>query len=252
MNSVPSNKHGGTILRDLDEYEIRKLCGEAIYGAGQQDYLLGRVSEKRFSNDRLSGKVDESGRKWLSGSDAPFFEPTITLERKNNSKKIHAYGYCACSFAKEGSLCPHIAALMVAWVRKREEFEERVNEKDIEKARTRVIDSAKELSDLVTKEGTGSTDLEVLRKTYSKLRIWTDEVKEADSRNEKASLRDFSSIINCISLSLMSAIETKYEIKAVDLYNRNTVSTFGKVLNLLAEKNLVRRSNLRKERKLRS
>lgn len=224
----------GAVLRSLNEYNVRSISGEAIYGAGLQTYIQGRVSEKRFSSDTLSGKVDE---KSLSG--VQFFEPTITLERKKNSKKIHAYGYCACNFGAEGSLCPHMAALMVAWVRKRGDFGF-ASEKDFEIAKTRVVDSTRQVLDLITKSPK-STDLDLLHKTYSKLRLWTGEVRDSKS----TALRDFSWTINYVSLALISAIGAKYEISAIDLYNKNTVSTFGKVLDLITEKNLARRSKAR-------
>lgn len=227
---VSLGARGGLVLRSLNEFKVRKLFGEAVYGAGLQSYLQGRVLDKRFSSDTLSGKVDETGRKWLS--DAQFFEPTMTLE---GSGKIHVYGYCACNLAVEGSLCQHMAALMTSWVRKPEEFEKRVSEKDFESAKGRVVESIKELVDHIEKDGSSrSTDLEVLQRTYSKLKLWTEEIREAGRKDNLTSVLQFSNTINDLSLALISAIENKYQVRAVDLYNRSTVSTFGKALDLLS------------------
>jgi hypothetical protein len=235
-SQVTQSKFGGSVLRTLNELTVRKLCGEVIYGAGLQSYLQGRVSEKRFSSDTLSGKLDESGRKWLAGEEKQFFEPTITLERNKGSKKIHTYGYCGCNLATEGSLCPHMAALMVAWVRKYEEFEERVSEKDFESAQDRVDDSVRELANLVEKGGSSRyADQEVLQRTYSRLKLWTAGARAARKNGNQALIRDFSQTINYVSLALISAVESKYRVEATDLYNKNTVSTLGIVLDSLAK-----------------
>lgn len=38
----------GAVLRSLNEYKVRSMCGEAIYSVGLQNYMQGRVSDKRF------------------------------------------------------------------------------------------------------------------------------------------------------------------------------------------------------------
>ena len=240
--------HAGLVLRSLTEYNVRRMCGEAVYGAGLQNYTQGRVSDKKFSKNTLSGKLDESGRKWLSSRDPQFFEPTITLER--NSKRPLISGGCACSLASEGSLCAHIAALMIAWVRKPQDFVEGGNDQtmksEFEEAMQRVVDSLKELIGCIEKGSSSTDDLRLLQKTYSKLRLWADDVKEANGgalairgaqpdKDLRPLIREFSETLNYVSFALMFAIESKYKVGTTDLYNMTTVSTFARVLELFVE-----------------
>jgi hypothetical protein len=225
--------HAGIVLHSLTEFNVRRMCGEAVYGAGLQNYTQGRVSEEKFSKNTLSGKLDERGRKWLSSNDPQCFEPTITLER--NSKRPRISGSCACSLASEGSLCTHMAALMVAWVRKPQEFveaEDETRKSEFDEARQRVVDSLKELICCVEKVSSRTDDLLLLQKTYSKLRLWTDDVKE--ERPDKL-ICEFSETLNSVSFALMFAIESKYRVRATNLYNTTTVSTFARVFELFVE-----------------
>jgi len=265
--------HAGMVLRSLTEYNVRNMCGEAVYGAGLQNYRQERVSDKRFSKNTLSGKLDESGRRWLSSSDPQFFEPMITLER--NSKRPLISGGCGCSLASDGSLCTHMAALMIAWVRKPQEFveeEDKAMKSEFEEARQRVMESLKELVGCIEKGSSRSDDLRLLQKTYSKLRLWADDVKEANGgalatrgaqRDEdlRPLIREFSETLNSVSFALIAAIESKYKVGATDLYNMATVSTFARMLELFVESEdhrksvdsmLVRATRGRKKRALTS
>ncbi|MGH2638434.1 MAG: SWIM zinc finger family protein, partial [Rhabdochlamydiaceae bacterium] len=238
--------HAGVVLRSLNEYKVRNLCGEAVYGAGLQEYTQGRVSEKKFSKNTLSGKLNQSGRKnWPSSSELSFFEPTITLER--NSNRLRIYGDCTCTLAKEGSLCTHMAALMVAWVRKSHGFEEEYQSEkpEFERARQLVLESLKELVDCI-EVSSRADDLEMLQKTYTKLRLWAEEVRGANGgslttprmqpvRDFQLAIREFSGTVSYVSLAIMSAIESKYKLGATDLYNASTVSTFGGILESFVE-----------------
>jgi hypothetical protein len=240
--------HAGLVLRSLTEFNVRSMCGEVVYGAGLQNYTQGRVSDKKFSKNTLSGKLNEGGRKWLSSRDPQFFEPTITLER--NSKRPHICGGCACSLAGEGSLCTHMAALMVAWVRKPQDFaevgEDQMRKSKFEDARQRVVDSLRELIGCIEKSSSRIDDLRVLQKTYSKLKLWADDVKEVNDggltihaeepdKDLRLFIREFSETLNCVSFALMSTIERKYKVGTTDLYNMTTVSTFARMLELFVE-----------------
>ena len=239
--------HAGMVLRSLTEYNVRSMCGEAVYGAGLQNCTQDRVSDMKFSKNTLSGKVNESGRKWLSSHDPQFFEPTITLER--NSKRPLIRGGCACSLASEGSLCTHMAALMIAWVRKPRDFvevgEDQTRKSEFEEARQRVLDSLKELIGCIEKGSSKTDDLRLLQKTYSKLRLWTNDVKEANGglkilgekqdKDLRPLINEFSETLNSVSFALMFAIESKYKVGATDLYNMTTVSTFARMLELFVE-----------------
>jgi hypothetical protein len=243
--------HAGAVLRSLNEYTVRNLCGEAVYGAGLQNYTQGRVSDKKFSKDTLSGKLNEGGRKWVSSHDLQLFEPSITLEKKS---RLRFYGDCACTLAKEGSLCTHMAALMIAWVRKPEDFQENENKRiEFEQATRRVLHWLDELVSSIEKGSSRTVDLRVLQKTYSKLRLWADEIREANdgrlkihtvpqNEDRRLLIREFSKTINSVSFAIMSAIESKYRVGATDLYNRTTVSTFAKMVELFAESSSQRKS----------
>jgi hypothetical protein len=235
--------HAGIILHNLTEFNVRSMCGAAVYGAGLQNYTQGRVSDMNFSKNTLSGKLNETGRKWLSSSDPQFFEPIITLER--NSKRPRISGSCACSLASEGSLCTHMAALMIAWVRRPQDFVEGRNEQtrksEFEAAEQRVMDSLKDVIVFMGKGSSKSDDLQVLQKAYSKLRLWTDDIKEAIPDAQPDSIREFSKTLNSVSFAVMSAFESKYKVRATDLYNNATISTFARVLELFVESEIRRK-----------
>lgn len=250
----------GIVLRSLTEYNVRSICGGAVYGAGLQDYAQGRVSEKKFWKNTLSGKLDESGKKWLTSSGSQFFKPIITLERNTKSPRIS--GGCACSMASDGSLCPHMAALMIAWVRKPQEFSESLDGEakmsEFHEARQRVADSLNELTKGIVDGTSRAEDLRVLQKTYSKLGLWAADVRKAnhsDLEDHAGQSKDlvlkFSETLNSVSLALMSAIDSKYGVGVVDLYNKSIVSTFGKSLDLLVESAGQRKSPVSEKRKVR-
>ena len=114
----------GNVLRILKEHQIRKVCGEMMYRAGAEVYTLGDISELKFAENTLLGRIVVGGRK---KSTCPVnkiqsFQPIVTLER--NSRAIRTYGECQCALAKEGTICPHMAALMIAWARVSREFKE--------------------------------------------------------------------------------------------------------------------------------
>ena len=269
--------HAGRVLRSLNEHMVKDMCGDAVYNAGLMNYMQGRVSDRRFSDNTLSAKLNE-GRKGLLSRGPQFFEPRVTLQR--NSKKgstIEIYGHCDCSVARSRNLCTHIAALMIAWVRKPRGFEEEEQwegseeaEKggtatlsEFEEARKRVMRSLKELVSCIESSSSKADELEVLQKTYSKLRLWTNQVKEAtrEGRNSvlpgmlsnspsspqqsqsgtgntfhRPLIHEFSATINSVSFAIMSEIESKYpDIGSTDLYNSMTVSTFAKVLESFVE-----------------
>ena len=251
-NKVPIAKgqttifsRAGMILGSLTEYNARKICGDALYGAGLQNYVQGRVIDKRFWKNTLSGKLDETGRKWLSGRDPQFFEPIITIER--SSKRPRISGHCGCSLASEGSICTHMAALLIAWVRKPQDFVEGVDYETImsefDEIKGAVTESLRELTECIEGGSSKTDDLRLLQKTYSKLRLWVDEVKEANydgtvehaAHKEKDLIREFSKTIHDAAFAIMTAFESKYRIGVTDVYNRNTVSTFAKVFELFVE-----------------
>jgi hypothetical protein len=239
----------GLVLRALNESAVRSICGEVLYNSGLQDYMQGKVSERKFSKNSLSGKVE--GKSKLTTLDKGkrkqfVFAVIVTLER-SSSKKFRTYGDCQCSVSREeGALCQHIASLLIAWVRYPRDFKESDSTKfDFEAAKRRVMSSLDKLVDAIEKGSSSTDDLEILQETYAKLKLWAANVREF--RNDNCNLRagetvdrhagrEFSSTINYVSLAIMSAIENKYEIEsAIQLYNNATASTFGRLLEMFAQ-----------------
>jgi hypothetical protein len=227
----------GSVLRGLKESKIKKTCGEVIYRAGVQEYMLGRVLEEKFADNTLLGRV--GGKKSTSDADIQYFQPSITLER--NARTIHTYGECQCTIAREGTICPHMAALMIAWVREPRKFAEDFGYRRtrFEKARQNLMSSLEEL--LVSLEMSSRAEVfALLQKTFSKLRRWGDGVKDVKRQDVELNthfdpLREFSGTINYISLAIMATIERKYAVQAIDIYNRASLTTFGRVLELFVE-----------------
>lgn len=224
----------GNVLRTLSEFKIRKICGEVLYRAGVQSYA--EISEKKFARDTLSGKIDARDRNKIQS-----YQLNITLERKDSRSKIHTFGECQCALAKEGNLCPHIAALMISWVKKPQEFQEDLLylKSDFAKARKNVLDSLEELLDSIENSSSAQV-LDSLQDTYSRIRSCGNNIREVNRDLARSKffdpIREFSGTINYVSLAIVSAIECKYpKIKAIDVYNKATLTTFGKVLELFVE-----------------
>lgn len=235
----------GLILRSLNEIDVRKICGAVVYGAGEQHYLRGRVGKRKFSKNSLSCKlVQDSGTKLPSTvkqrkqPEPTYFEASIALEGNLEKKRFRSYGDCSCPLSREeGSLCEHIAALMIAWIRNPQDFEESKNGKlDFEISKRRVMNSLNDIVGCIEEGGSGiDDDRELLQRTYRKLRLWASEItderiSQPPDLSSGQAIRDFMWAINYVSLAIIFAIGNKYNIpNAIAIYNKNTVSTFGRI-----------------------
>ena len=238
----PAKVIAGNALRSLNEYKIRRACGEVIYRVGLQVYSQNRVSEKTCGDNSLFGRMDVGRNSSGPGGIKPI-QPSVTLETKN-SRSIRMFGDCQCAQASEGCICPHMAALMIAWVREPQAFKEDFGylRSKFEKAKQNVGISLEELLDFI-ETGTSGETLGLLEKTYSKIRQWGDVIKEVngDDRVLRASakifdpLRELSGTINYVSLAIISAIGDRYKLRTLDVYNKSTLTSLGKVLELFVE-----------------
>ena len=225
------------VLRGLKESKIRKVCGEVIYRAGVQEYTLGKVSEEKFADNTLLGRV---GGKKSSHGDIEYFQPGITLE--TNAGTIRTYGECQCTLALEGTICPHMAAVMIAWAREPRKFTEDLGylRTRFEKLKQNVMSSLEDLLGSVETSSRAEV-FALLQKTFSQLRSWGNGVKEVKRHEDLEPysrfhpLREFSGTINYVSLAIIAAIERKYAVQAIDIYNRASLTTFGRVLDLFVE-----------------
>ena len=250
MNVKSNLSRAGLILRALNEYHVRNICGQLLYGAGVQDYFYGRVSQMKFSKDSLSGKIDNGGEKLLSKGgqkqQLSICEASIMLETSSKGTRYRTHGDCSCPLSREdGSLCSHVTALMIAWVRRPQDFEESLRF-DFEDAKRRSIDSLNKLVSSIEEGGSRfKEDIEMLQRTYTKLGLWSGKIAEAknnsinlstSNRNYQLTIREFSRTINYVSFAIMFAIGNKYKIgDYAELYNKATVSTFGKVLDAFVQ-----------------
>lgn len=257
----------GSLISQLSELTVREICGKAVYSSGLAYFLEGRISQQRFWENSISAKLNPR-KKETHESASEVFEPRLTFERSKGKEKIAVYGDCGCSWSKDRILCPHAAALMIAWARNPEIFEPHAAESSteistlFEREREHVRQSLEQVAKCIQGGGTSTNDdLEVLQKLHAKIRLWTEAAREAydevlsvtssasgytkpaDLSSSKSSfsrqvmLLEFSSTVNHVSLGIMHAFESKYpRIQAVDLYNRTTLSTFAKVLEEFAER----------------
>ena len=256
----------GNSIGQLTELTVREICGKAVYSSGLAYFLEGRISQGRFWDNTISGKLNPR-EKELREDISEVFEPRLTFERSKGKEKIAVYGDCGCSWSKEGILCPHAAALMIAWARNPETFESRAMKSSteisilIEKAREQVRQSLEHLVTFIQDGGASMNDyLEVLQRLHTKIRLWTEDVSEAydgilslstsasshagpadlskvSLPSKQVMLLDFSSTVNHVSLRIMHVVESKYPwIEAIDLYNKTTLSTFSKVLESFVER----------------
>jgi hypothetical protein len=229
----------GIVLKSLTEFNIRNLCGAAVYGAGLQEYIRGKVSRSTFCKNTLSGKVDEGRVKNVASKGNPeMLLPTITLERSSTRPRIS--GSCGCTLAQDGSVCPHMAALMIAWVRKPHEFkvqeDYQIIRSGFDEAKQRAEDSLRELTRSVANGSSRARDLQMLRRTHSKLKLLAREVKGARDNEQGDLVGEFLGVLNLVSFHLMYAIDRKYrDGNVVDLYNGAMFSAFGKAIESFSE-----------------
>jgi hypothetical protein len=231
----------GGVLRDLSDFKIRKICGEVIHRVGLQIYNQHGVADAKFAENSLYGKIE------MGGNDSrqipiQFFRPRVTLDRVK-SRSIRSYGECQCRIADEGNLCPHMSALLIAWVREPREFKEDPEYliSNFEKARMEVRGSLGEL--LGSMENmTRAEALDILQKIYTKIRQWRSEIKEFPNDSFLAfgakkfdPICELSAEVNYVSLAVLSAIQTKYKLRTIDIYNSGTLTTFGAVLKLFVD-----------------
>ncbi len=256
----------GSLISQLSELTVREICGKAVYSSGLAYFLEGRISQQRFWEDSISAKLNPRKKEIHEGA-SEVFEPRLMFERSKGKEKIAVYGDCGCSWSKHGMLCPHAAALMIAWARNPETFEPHAAEDSteisilFERAREQVRQSLEQVAKCIQGGGTSmNDDLEVLQKLHARIRLWTEAAREAyevltvtssasgftkpadlssskSSFSKQAMLLEFSSTVNHVSLVIVQAIESRYPwIQAVDLYNRTTLSTFARVLEQFAER----------------
>ena len=91
--------------------------------------------------------------------------------------------------------------------------------------------------------GTDAENFELLQKVYAKIRRWRDAVREmnrvqsAEGRGTTKfdPIRELSGIINYVSLAILAAVERRYKLGTIDIYNEGTLTGFGKVLELFVE-----------------
>ena len=239
-----NSTRAGIVLRTLNEYNVRNMSGALLYGAGLQDYLYGRVSQMKFSKNSLYGKIGKNENLTsTSRSKSSFVDAAITLDTNSKRTKYRTYGDCSCDLSRdEGSLCSHIVALMIAWIRKSQDFEESVKF-EFDDAKRRTMESLDKLVSSIEEDDSGfKDDLEMIQLTYAKLKLWATGIVDAKayvdestkSKHSQLVLREFSWTINCVSLAIMMAIQNKYRIvPSIELYNNTTVSNFGKFLEAL-------------------
>ncbi len=227
---APSN-----VLRNLTEFKVRRICSVVLYRVAAQGGIA--ISRKKVAGDTLRGEAEARGG---DDNQRQFFKTGITLKR-NSSTKISAYGDCQCPLGRAGNLCPHMAAIMIAWVRNPEEFEEDPEylRSLFEKTRQDVVSCLQDVADS-SETSSRSEDLDLLQKIYSKIRRWGNEVGQdyggtARELLDFDPLREFSATVNYISLAIISAIERRYALPALEIYNRATLATLGRVLEMFAE-----------------
>jgi hypothetical protein len=229
----------GIVLRSLTEFNIRNLCGAAVYGAGLQEYVRGKVSHLTFCKNTLSGRVDEGQVKNVAcKGNAEMLLPTITLER--NSTRPRISGSCGCTLGQDGSVCPHMAALMIAWVRKPHEFkvqeDYQIIRSGFDEAKQRAEESLRELTRSVANGSSRARDLQMLRRTHSRLKLLAREVNGARNNGRGDLVGEFLGVLNLVSFHLMYAIDKKYrDGNIVDLYNGAMFSAFGKAIESFSE-----------------
>ena len=83
----PAKIVAGNVLRSLNEYKIRKACGEIIYRVGLQVYSHNRVSEKTFADNSLFGRMDV-GRKALDPGRSNLSNPPLLLRQRTQDLSV--------------------------------------------------------------------------------------------------------------------------------------------------------------------
>ncbi len=170
MNEKSNLPRAGLVLRALSEYDVRNICGQSVIRCRTPRLFTGENLTNEVFKELSLREIGESERNLPStGRNKQSFEASITLGMNSNRTRYRTSGDCSCALSREeGSLCSHVASLMIAWVRKSQDFEESVKF-DFDDARRRSMDSLDKLVISIEDGDSGfKDDIEMLQRTYTK------------------------------------------------------------------------------------
>lgn len=252
----------------ITENVVRQWSPPRSYLTGLQYFMEGRVSEQRVWRSILSGTVNVHRKKGVAARFLPWVDDdantsySVRIEMRGlaspaavqEGSYLHAGAYCQCAQDGMRDACPHLVALLLSWVRNPRSFKQSPemaspNEGRIDgqkqlpslvKATARVLDALDEMVSCIASDGSSRADvLEMLQLTYSKMRLASSQLaerwSEISSGHESEPLVVSSFIIDVIASRVLSALDSRYFMGAVQLKNKAEVDAIGKALQSFAE-----------------
>lgn len=113
--SIAGNLPFDRLLLEIDEDYIKYLCRDRLtWLRGLDYYMQGRVTARSVHWNILRASI--------KGRSKPYYNTEVVLEDINKGGFRASIG-CNCMAFRDNKRCKHIAALLVAWVRKPGSFE---------------------------------------------------------------------------------------------------------------------------------
>lgn len=209
-------------------------------------FMSGSVVEKNVMWNRLAGKVREKG--------AVYCEPEVEVIRKGN--RAAANLGCDCSVFTKRDACPHVVALMLAWVRKRDTFRTavqtagaRYREDDTGyddkpwETESRIVTASHRalwlLDDVAEGLETSSRrdDLDVIQQLQSMIKNCALAYDSADltHAHNHAYLRDVLSITTAVCLGVMENIGRKYSLPFATVHYKGLLDTADRLVEMFLD-----------------
>ncbi|MEM3095146.1 MAG: hypothetical protein QXX64_05855 [Nitrososphaera sp.] len=210
-------------------------------------FMSGSVVEKNVMWNRLTGKVREKG--------AVYCEPEVEVVRRGNRAAVNLG--CDCSIFTRRDACPHVVALMLAWVRKRDTFratfqpagagygedETGYGEKPwemearIAMASHRALWLMEELAEGL-ETSSRREDLDVIQQLQSLIKNCALAYESTDlthANNNPVHLRDVLSITTSVYLGVMESIGRKYSLPFMAVHYKGLLATADRTVEMFLD-----------------
>jgi len=262
-------------LPHITELDVMGFTDRGTYISGMSCFMEGRVSERKTWGDALACLVTEGKAGRFPFARGPrVFRVAVKLKEGRGPAPFSMSASCEClreapSRGRDGP-CQHMIALLVAWVRKPDRFQQDQtlaeaysagengdgyddDEDDVDEIERKLELFEDELEKTVSSlknvlsalESTSRVDdMEFLQMFYSKLRLSVNQMtldqptefsKSQSLTKQEPMSGQYSGALNSVAGAIFMAMDDKYSIGALNLLNSSLVSVTGKVLESLVE-----------------
>lgn len=217
----------------ISEQEIKYLChNNDVFWRGIEYFMQGRVLQRQIRLAKSGLEVHAR----VTGKSAPYYDVDIVFEAGGK----HLRTRCNCP-DRMHNMCKHVVAVLVCWSRKPRSFNLDIGElvhpdgdglvdpvfaERFENALARLEDVVERMPSSSRKE-----DFAVLQQLGTIMR-WGS----VGSKSEKRETVEFAKLTSVVSASIIAALDAKYGLGAMALYNSATAGIMGELMERFIEK----------------